>query len=102
MLVQSYFENGKQTAAFNALKEDGDRVYNCIEPQPSDDMGKSVDNTLDYFACGGPAYDTHPTLAAIKAAIVKGLESVKNAGTSSQTRRRSKAWRPITATSVPS
>ncbi len=80
VLVQSYFENGKQTAAFNALKEDGDRVYNCIEPQPSGDLGKSVDNSLDYFACGGLAYDTHPTLAAIKAAIVKGLESVKNAG----------------------
>ncbi|WP_423738132.1 hypothetical protein [Chitinophaga caseinilytica] len=82
VLVKSYFENGKQTAGFSALKEGegGDRVYNCIEPQPSDDVSKSVDNTLDYFQCGGLAYDTHPTLAAIKAAIVKGIESVKNAG----------------------
>lgn len=83
VLVQNYFENGKQTAEFNAVKESGeggDRVYNCNEPQPSDDLNKSVDNTLDYFQCGGHAYDTYPALAAIKAAILKGVEAVKNAG----------------------
>ncbi len=82
VISQSYFENGKQTASFSAFKESGeekDRVYNCDEPQPSDDMNKSVDNTLDYFQCGGHAYDSYPALAAIKAAILKSIESVKNA-----------------------
>lgn len=80
VLVQSYFENGKQTANFSALKEGDDRVYNCAEPQPSDDVSQSVDNTLDYFQCGGHAYDTYPALAAIKAAILKAVESIRNAG----------------------
>src|SRR5690606_34530964 len=80
VLVQSYFENGKQTANFSALKEGDNRVYNCAEPKPSDDVSQSVDNTLDYFQCGGHAYDTYPALAAIKAAILKAVESIRNAG----------------------
>lgn len=80
VLSQTYFENGKPAAAYNAFKESGeggDRVYNCDEPQPSDDISKSVDNTLDYFQCGGHAYDSYPALSAIKAAILKGLESAR-------------------------
>lgn len=80
VLTQTYFENGKPAAQYNAFKETGeggDRVYNCDEPQPSGDISKSVDNTLDYFQCGGHAYDSYPALAAIKAAILKGLESAR-------------------------
>lgn len=82
VIAQSYFTDGKETAAFTALRvmgEGGDRVYNCAEPQPADNIDKSVDNTLDYFQCGGHAYDTYPALSAIKAAILKSIESVKNA-----------------------
>ncbi len=82
VINQSYYTDGKEMAGFTALRETGeggDRVYNCAEPQPSDDVNKSVDNTLDYFQCGGHAYDTYPALAAIKAAIMKSIEAVKNA-----------------------
>lgn len=83
VLKQTFFENGKAVAnysAFKALQEDDNRVYNCNDPQPSDDLDKSVDNHLDYFQCGGLAWDTHPTLIVIKTTLLGMVQTLKNAG----------------------
>ncbi|ANE51495.1 hypothetical protein [Flavisolibacter tropicus] len=89
VIKESYFENGKPTANYSSFKltgEGGNRVYNCAEPQPSDDISKSVDNSLDYFQCGGHAYDTYPALQAVKTAITSAIESMKNAGQTFQSK----------------
>lgn len=82
VIKKSYFENGNPISDYSAAKlmeEGGDRVYNCANPQPSEDISKAVDNQLDYFQCGGHAYDTYPALKAIKDAILSAVESLKNA-----------------------
>lgn len=51
VLKQTYFENDNPIGDYYALRltqEGGDRVYNCLEPQPTDDIDKAVDNYLNY------------------------------------------------------
>jgi hypothetical protein len=79
ILKSTYISDGAKTSEFSGLRlAGGDRVWNCDQPQPSDDLNQTVDNHLDYHACGGLAWDTHPSLTAIKEAVTSSIEALKN------------------------
>lgn len=77
LLKTTYINNGIKSSEFISFRGGEDRVYNCIEPQPSDDFEKEIDNWLDYFACGF-AWDAHLLLTPIKDAVVTGIEGLKS------------------------
>ncbi|MDO9038730.1 MAG: hypothetical protein Q7U59_10335 [Lutibacter sp.] len=79
VIMSSLISDGKKIAEFSSKGLDNEnRVWNCDEPQPSDNLDKTVDNHLDYFVCGGLAWDTHPNLIIIKKTITSFLEKTKN------------------------
>jgi hypothetical protein len=44
-------------------------VVDCERREPLDELDEQINRTLQYFACGGLAIDSHPTLSAIKAIV---------------------------------
>lgn len=81
VLKQTYFENDNPIGDYYALRltqEGGDRVYNCLEPQPTDDIDKAVDNYLNYFQCG-LALDSYPMAKYLGEALIKVKEDVEKA-----------------------
>lgn len=86
VLKGTYIKDGVKTADYSGLRLAeaaglaSDHAWNCDQPQPSDDLDQTVDNHLDYFACGGLAWDTHPTLDVVKETITSSIEAVKSSG----------------------
>jgi len=77
VLKSTLFVDYKPTSDFSSLRiKEGDKVYNCLDPQPSSDLDKSVDDLLNYFVCGGPAFDSHPTLELLKNAFTGYVDNV--------------------------
>lgn len=76
VLKTTYINDGAKSGEFISFRAGDDRVYNCIEPQPSDDFEKEIDNWLDYFECGF-AWDAHLMLTPIKDAVVSGIDALK-------------------------
>lgn len=77
-LKTTYFVDYKATSNFSAFRmmEGGDKVYNCLEPEPTSDFEKHLDDVLNYFVCGGLAFDTYPILQGVKKLFSEYVESV--------------------------
>jgi hypothetical protein len=80
VVLSTLLDGGLKKGEFSSLRVSNERAWNCDKPQPSEDINKTVDNHLDYHACGGLAWDTHPSLNAIKETITSSLEKIRKSG----------------------
>lgn len=80
VVVSTLLDAGIKTGEFSSLRVGNERAWNCDKPQPAENLDKTVDNHLDYHACGGMAWDTHPSLVAIKETITSSIDKIKNSG----------------------
>jgi hypothetical protein len=79
VVMSTLVSEGTKSAEFSGLRiADDGRVWNCDQPQPSGDLEKTTDNHLDYHACGGTFWDSHPTASLIKETIASFLTNLKN------------------------
>jgi len=70
VLSTNMISDGDKIAEFSTLRSaTSDRIWNCDQPQPAEDLDGVLNNQLDFFACGGLAWETHPTLKAVKETI---------------------------------
>ena len=82
----TYFTNNQPVASYNVFKiieEGGNRVWDCAEPQPTENPEKATDNLLVHLACGGPIWDVHDALIIIKQTVLKAIDGFKAAGQAS-------------------
>ena len=80
MVKESYFENGKGVAEFSSFRltdQFDPRVFNCVQPQPADNIDKQLENHLDYLTCG-LWMDVFDVIAPQIKVIELYIESLKN------------------------
>lgn len=79
VLKSAYFNDGEKAAGYSAFRQQqGTDPWNCAQPQPAEDLDKTIDNHLQYHACGGLAWDSYPALSTIKNAFTEALDAIKS------------------------